>query len=60
MTFYHKTITPAQAVKAWAPPRINCEECRGRGYIKLWPPGHQERACMARCEQCSGMGKVRS
>lgn len=40
--------------------RVNCNECHGRGYIRLWPPGHEERACMARCEQCSGMGKVRA
>ena len=38
----------------------NCMECFGRGQIKLWPPGHEERACMARCEQCSGLGKVRA
>jgi DnaJ-class molecular chaperone len=41
-------------------PTVACEECRGRGVIKLWPPGHEERACMARCEQCSGLGRVRS
>jgi hypothetical protein len=32
-----------------------CPECFGKGYIKLWPPGHPERAIMARCEQCSGL-----
>jgi hypothetical protein len=42
------------------PVRVSCSECFGRGMIKLWPPGHQERACMARCEQCSGFGKVKA
>lgn len=41
-------------------PVVNCAECRGRDVIKLWPPGHEERACMARCEQCSGLGRVRA
>lgn len=40
------------------PARVKCPECFGRGLIKLWPPGHEERACMARCEHCSGFGKV--
>lgn len=40
------------------PARVKCPECSGRGLIKLWPPGHEERACMARCEHCSGFGKV--
>lgn len=57
--FERKTIAPAEAVRLWAP-RVLCPEFLGKGMIKLWPPGHEERACMARCEQCSGMGKVRA
>lgn len=56
---FRKTITPAEAVKVWAP-RVLCQECRGRGMIKLWSPGHEDRATMARCEQCSGFGKVQA
>lgn len=40
--------------------RVSCEECHGRGYVKLYPPGHPERACMARCEQCSGLRTVKA
>jgi DnaJ-class molecular chaperone len=40
--------------------RINCDECHGRGYIRQWPHGHEERTHMGRCEQCSGLGKVRA
>lgn len=50
---FHDISRPASTLMA-------CSECFGRGLIKLWPPGHEERACMARCEQCSGLGKVRA
>jgi hypothetical protein len=40
--------------------RVLCPECLGRGMIKLWSPGHEDRATMARCEQCSGFGKVKA
>jgi len=36
-----------------------CCECHGRGLIKLWSPGKQATTTVwARCEQCSGLGRV--
>ena len=35
-----------------------CQECVGRGLIKLLSPGKPHTTSMARCEQCSGFGKV--
>jgi DnaJ-class molecular chaperone len=40
------------------PARVPCPECLGKGWIALWPPGEPRRASQARCEQCSGFGRV--
>jgi len=51
-------VSPAMTALGLTGPRVDCSECKGRGLIKLWSPGKPHTICMARCEQCSGFGKV--
>ena len=44
-----------------APPALTaCAQCAGKGLVALHKPGKPHTASMARCEECSGFGRLRA
>lgn len=54
-------MTTAEVVRLYVPQaRLDCAQCAGKGMVALQQPGKPHTASMARCELCSGFGRVRA